>query len=157
MAQFSFDDFLKIILNTVTPLGPGDLISYKNDYGIGEYEYTQEQMTLIDTRIRTVIGAVRSRITELRSVPQPTPGTANPLLPEANFYGRLKELTTAHPYLAEHITQFETMMPHYRDNDVALLAYLLTVAQDYTNAVLGGVGSIVERESARYRMVKRMK
>jgi hypothetical protein len=157
MAQFSFDDFLKIILNTVTPLGPGDLISYKNDYGIGEYEYTQDQMTLIDTRIRTVIGAVRSRITELRSVPQPTPGTANPLLPEANFYGRLKELTTAHPYLAEHITQFETMMPHYRGNDVALLAYLLTVAQDYTNAVLGGVGSIMERESARYRMVKRMK
>ncbi len=157
MAQFSFDDFLKIILNTATPLGPGDLISYKNDYGIGEYEYTQEQMTLIDTRIRTVIGAVRSRITELRSVPQSTPGTANPLLPESNFYGRLKELTGAHPYLAEHITQFETMMPHYRENDVALLAYLLTVAQDYTNAVLGGVGSIVERESARYRMVKRMK
>jgi len=157
LGQFSFDDFLGIILKVLTPLGPGDLNSYRADYGIDSYEFTQEQMGLIDERIRTVIAAVRSRITELRATPKATPGTNNPLLPEAGFYNRLKELTATHPYIAEHITNFETIMPHYRDNDVALLAYLLTVAQDYTMAVLGGVETVVEREKARYRMVKRMK
>jgi hypothetical protein len=157
LGQFSFDDFLEIIVKVLTPLGPGDLNSYRADYGIENYEFTQEQMGIIDERIRTVIAAVRSRISELRAIPKPAPGTNNPLLPEAGFYNRLKELTANHPYIAEHISNFESIMPHYRDNDVALLAYLLTVAQDYTMAVLGGVETVVEREKTRYRLVKRMK
>ena len=157
LGQFSFDDFLEITLKTLTPLGPGDLNAHRADYGIEEYEFTQEQMDLVDERIRAVIAAVRSRIGELRSTPASIPGTSNPLLPEAGFYGRLKEMTSAHPYLAEHITTFETIMPHYRENDIALLAYLLTVAQDYTMAVLGGVETVVEREKLRHRLVKRMK
>ncbi len=157
LGQFSFDDFLGITLKVLTPLGPGDLNAHRADYGIEDYEFTQEQMTLVDERIRAVISAIRSRITELRAVPSAVPGTNNPLLPDAGFYGRIKELTAAHPYLTEQITKFETIMPHYKENDVALMAYLLTVAQDYTMAVLGGVGPVVEREKTRYRLVKRMK
>jgi hypothetical protein len=149
-AQMSFNDFLEISLKTITPRGPGDLTTYENDYGIGDYEYTEEQAGIIEERVRAVIGAIRNRVIELRAVKPAVSSIVSMVLPSSNFVGRLREATAIYAPLADAMKAHEAMMPNYAESDLALTAHMLKFAQEYFYAVMSGNGTAVDRETMRY-------
>lgn len=149
-SQMSFNDFLEITLKGISPRGPGDLAVYQNDYGISDYEYTQEQMEIIGARVHGIISAIRTRITELRSTNPPQSSIVSQVLPESNYVEKLKESAATHTALADTIKDFGAMMPNYLESDLALTAYMIERLQDYFYAVLSGKTTAISRETMRY-------
>ena len=149
-SQMSFNDFLEITLKAVSPRGPGDLTAYQADYGIADYEYTQEQMEIIGERVRSVIGAIRARINELRSVKPAQSSIVSQVLPESDYVEKLKASAATHTAISDAIKELASIMPNYQDSDLALTAYMIGQLQDYFYAVLSGQSTAISRETVRF-------
>ena len=147
--QIDFNDFLHMILKTMIPRGIGDLTAFQADYGISDFEYTQEQMNIINERILEVIGSIRSRITTLRTQPAPVVSTIENSSPHHQYIiNTIKEYTG----LNDLVNEFNNITPNYKNSTLALTGYLLAKAQDYFYAVLSGSDNKAELEHNRYRL-----
>ena len=148
--QMSFNDFLEISLKAITPRGPGDLTAYENDYGISDFEYTEEQAGIIEERVRAVIGAIRNRVVELRAIKPAVSSIVSMVLPSSNYVARLREATALYAPLEQALKEHEGMMPNYAESDLAITAHMLKHAQEYFYAVLSGQAVAIDRETMRY-------
>jgi len=147
--RIEFNEYFKLLLQSLLPRGAGDIGSLKADLGIEEYELTAEQQAILDARIHEVIESVKSLITKLRTAPPPEPPQAHPLQGDA-FLNTLETKMASHPALLELVKAVQKKLPGYSKIDIAIFAYLLVHAQDYTLAVLGGEEKNLEREQVRF-------
>ena len=147
--RVSFNEYLKLVLQSLVPRGMGDIHTLKSDLGIEEYEATAEQQQIIDDRVKEVIASVRSLITKLREAAPPPEPQARPLDGNA-FLNTLESKIASHPELLNLLKSMQREIPGYGKIDVAVFAYLLVHAQDYILAVLGGNTANLEREQVRF-------
>ena len=135
----SFSDFMKLILQSIVPRGPGDLSAMKYDLGISESEFTTEQNNVIQDRVKYIIASLRTTIRMMRESPIRTDSEMNPLLANnEEFTNHIKESIKTHPILEKILKNLELRTPGYKNIDIAIMGSLLHYAKDYTFAVLAG-------------------
>jgi hypothetical protein len=156
--RIRFVDYLKNVLKTQVPRGPGDLFAIKYDMGIQDMEVNLEQQELIEERIQEVLASLREHIRQMREElsKQEVAPVLQPILgPE--FLTSLEQKILSHPALTEIVAQVGQRTPGYKKVDVAIVSSLLLEAQDYIFAVMGGNPKAMERERIRFLRNKLMK
>jgi hypothetical protein len=156
--RIRFVDYLKNVLQTLVPRGPGDLFAMKYDMGIQDMEVNLEQEELIGQRIQEVLASLREHIRIMReelSKQELAPVLQSLLGPE--FLTSLEQKILSHPALVEIITQVGQRTPGYKKVDLAIVSSLILDAQDYIFAVMGGNPKAIERERVRFLRNRLMK
>lgn len=151
--EITFADYLKLVLRSIIPFGPGDLFPMKKDLGIEEAEPTVEQSEIIQERVKEVIAGLIKTVTELRKeleakVVEPV---ANPIL-EDGVGKRMADAVFAFPFLADILKKMDQRTPGYKDVDVAVMGSLMVYAQDFAIAVLAGNTVAKQRELLKANM-----
>lgn len=146
-----FLDYFKLILQMLTPTGPGDLGPSKADLGIGEKEPNVEQHEAIQARVNQVLAALRQHIRTMRdelAKEKPHP-VANQLLSQ-DFVSKLLDGVKGYPELEAITKQVADRTPGYKQVDVGLVASLLKYAYDYYQVFVGGDPNAIRRERNRF-------
>lgn len=132
--------------------GMGDILNKLTSFGLATKELNMDQMQVIIGKINKYRALVYKTIqdtndkskTELEGIVLQN----NPLLLPEIVQERVNTFL-GEPSFQKAIQEFQSRFPTYRENDIALFAYLFTVMYDFTFAVLAGEPLTLQREIRR--------
>ena len=142
--------------------GMGDVMNKLASFGLATKELSLDQMTVIIEKLDKYRALVRKTIQEINEKSKiELEGISlqnNPLLLPEIVKERVNQLL-GEPSFQKAIQEFQTRYPSYRENDIALFAYLFINMYDFTLAVLSGTPIPLQREirrKARADFLKRL-
>jgi hypothetical protein len=132
--------------------GMGDVLNKLASFGLATKELNLDQMLVIIEKINKYRALVRTTIQNINEKSKiELEGISlqnNPLLLPEIVQERVNQLL-GEPSFQKAIQEFQTRYPSYRENDIALFAYLFTKMYDFTVAVLSGAPIPLQREIRR--------
>jgi hypothetical protein len=151
LVDTSFTDYLRLVLDLMTPTGIGDLSIFKYELGIEEIEFTVEQQDVIVHRIKQVISSLREKIRAMREdLNKPTEKPATNLLLDQTYLEKIQQILSQNEALGNLYKDMANFLPKYKNNDIGIFSYFFKYAQDYFMALLSGNQPAIERERIRF-------
>lgn len=150
LANITLEDWL--IGQPLESKGMGDVMNKLISFGLASKELNLDQMLVVTEKIDKYRALVRQSIqsineksrTELDAISLQN----NPLLLPAVVQERVAQFL-GEPAFQKAIETFQTRYPSYRENDLALFAFLFTEMYEFTFAVLSGASLPLQREIRR--------
>jgi hypothetical protein len=141
-----------LINQPLYPLGLGDAVIQLANYGLSQTEFNSKQQDVLITKINMYRALIKQYITELRAASQNA--ISNLTAAENNFlnqqqYADLLTLINGEPLLKADEKQFLSALPVYKNNDLAIFAYLWNNSADLLLATMGQVPTPLARERNR--------
>lgn len=151
--EVPFAEYLKLVLRSIVPYGPGDLFAMKRDLGIETKEPNTLQADTIQERVLEVIAGLMKVVTDLRKelAEQKVEAKTNPILDDS-VGKQMADAVFAFPFLADIVKKMDQRTPGYKLVDVAVMSSLLLYAQDFALAVLAGNPVAKQRELLKTNM-----
>lgn len=150
LGNISIEDWLKG--QPLESRGMGDVLSKLVSFGLTEREISLDQMNIIVEKLDAYRALVKTSIVEINTKSKAEIETItlqnNPLLLPDVVKQRVDQLL-AEPSFQKAILEFQAKFPSYRENDIALFAYLFTNMYDFTFAVLSGAPTPLQMEIRR--------
>lgn len=141
-----------LVNQALYPLGLGDVFVSLANYGLSQTEFNVEQQEVLVTKINMYRALIKQYITELRAASQKAMSdiktTENNFLGEQP-YAELLGLVNGEPILKEEEKGFLSSIPTYKNNDIALFAYLWNKSADLLLATMSQVPFPLARERNR--------
>lgn len=150
LANITIEDWL--IGQPLESKGMGDVMNKLISFGLASKELTLDQMLVVTEKIDKYRALVRSSIQEINSKSRLELDAItlqnNPLLLPEIVQERVAQLL-GEPSFQKAIQNFQTRYPSYRENDIAMFAYLFIEMYEFTFAVLSGSSIPLQREIRR--------
>jgi len=132
--------------------GMGDVLNKLASFGLVEKELSLDQMNVVVEKLDAYRARVRKSVAELNEKSKAELDSItlqnNPLLLPEVVKERVDQLL-AEPSFQKAILEFQAKYPSYRENDIAMFAYLFVNMYDFTFAVLSGVPATLQGEIRR--------
>ena len=150
LGNISVEDWL--VGQPLESRGMGDVFNKLTSFGMTSKELSLDQMLVIIEKLNKYRALVRKTIQEINEKSRAEmEGIAlqnNPLLLPEIVQERVNQLL-GEPTFQKAIQDFQSRFPSYRENDIAMFAYLFTHVYDFTFAVLSGAPESLQREIRR--------
>lgn len=132
--------------------GMGDILNKLASFGLASKEVNMDQMLVIIDKLNAYRALIRATIQDTNEKSKiEVEGIVlrnNPLLLPEVVQERVNKLL-GEPSFQKSIQEFQSRFPTYRENDIAMFAYLFTMMYDFTFAVLSGEPNTLQREIRR--------
>ena len=132
--------------------GMGDVMNLLSSFGFSSRELHVDQMAVVIDKLNTYRALVRKTIQEINEKSKvELEGLSlqnNPLLLPEVVQERVNQFM-GEPTFQKAIHEFQMRFPSYRENDIALFAFLFVNYYDFTLAVLAGSPVSLQREVRR--------
>lgn len=142
--------------------GMGDVVTRLVSFGLTDRELSLDQMNVVVEKIDTYRALVKASILELNEASRLELESItlqnNPLLLPEVVKARV-DLLLSEPSFQKAILDFQAKFPSYRENDLAMFAYLFVHMYDFTFAVLSGSPAPLQieiRRKARADFLRRL-
>jgi hypothetical protein len=141
-----------LVNQSLYPLGLGDAVVELANYGLSQTEFNKEQQEVLITKIDMYRALIKQYIIELRAASEKA--MSDMTTKENNFldekgYADMLGLVNGEPILKEEEKSFLSAIPVYKNNDVALFAYLWSKSADLLLATMSQVPFPLARERNR--------
>jgi hypothetical protein len=132
--------------------GMGDVLNKLASFGLAEKELSLDQMNMVVEKLDAYRALVKTSIVEINAKSKAEVDAItlqnNPLLLPEVVKQRVDQLL-AEPTFQKAILEFQAKYPSYRENDIAMFAYLFVNMYDFTFAVLSGAPATLQMEIRR--------
>jgi len=132
--------------------GMADVLNKLASFGLAEKELSLDQMIVVVDKLDKYRALVKASILEInaksKSELESITLQNNPLLLPEVVKQRVDQLL-AEPTFQKAILDFQSKYPSYRENDIAMFAYLFVHMYDFTFAVLSGAAGPLQMEIRR--------
>ena len=132
--------------------GMGDVLNKLASFGLAEKELSLDQMNVVVEKLDAYRALVKASIIEINTKSKAEIDTItlqnNPLLLPEVVKQRVDQLL-GEPAFQKAILEFQAKYPSYRENDIAMFAYLFVHMYDFTFAVLSGAPATLQGEIRR--------
>ena len=132
--------------------GFADVMNLLSSCGLNTKELSLDQMEVVIEKLDAYRALVRASIQknneDAKTALEAISLENNPLLNPDTVTERIAQLMTE-PWFQKAVSTFQARFPTYRENDIALFAYLFTQQYDFTLAVLSGAPMTLQREIRR--------
>ena len=132
--------------------GLGDVLNKLASFGLTERELSLDQMLVVVEKLDNYRALVRTSITAINEKSKAEVEAItlqnNPLLLPEVVKQRVDQLL-GEPAFQKAILEFQSRFPSYRENDIAMFAYLFVNMYDFTFAVLSGAPAPLQGEIRR--------
>ena len=132
--------------------GMGDVLNKLASFGLAEKELSLDQMNVVVEKLDAYRALVKTSIAEINATSKAEVESItlqnNPLLLPEVVKQRVDQLLVE-PAFQKAILEFQAKYPSYRENDIAMFAYLFVHMYDFTFAVLSGAPATLQGEIRR--------
>ena len=150
LANITIEDWL--VGQPLESKGMGDVMTKLVSFGLASKELSLDQMLVVVEKIDKYRALVRASIQEINSKSRAEMDAIvlqnNPMLLPEVVQERVQQFL-GEPAFQKAIQNFQTRYPSYRENDIALFAYLFIELYEFTFAVLSGAPHSLQREIRR--------
>lgn len=132
--------------------GLGDAIIDTVNLGLTQKEFTKEQQDVLVSKVKQLRAMVKGTITEQHTAYTKAIGELrleNSTFLQGEALEELMAVLTSEPQLQPLVEEIQRLLPAYKENDVAIIGGLMTMASDLFLSAMAGIPGPLARERNR--------